>query len=95
MKIYLILSMFMMVSGLFVFISKRKHMLSMLLSLEFLVLCLYFNMFLYLNMMNLEYFFLMIFITMSVCEGVLSLSIMVSMIRNYGNDNILSLNFLW
>nr|QNJ33289.1 NADH dehydrogenase subunit 4L [Hermerius intermedia] len=91
----LYLSITMFLSGLIVFSSKRKHLLLMLLSLEFVVLSLYFNMFLFLSGCDYEYFFSMIYITMSVCEGVLGLSVLVSMIRTHGNDYILSFSSLW
>nr|AXS65336.1 NADH dehydrogenase subunit 4L [Curculionoidea sp. 9 KM-2017]AXS66650.1 NADH dehydrogenase subunit 4L [Coleoptera sp. 32 KM-2017] len=82
-------------AGLVVFSSKRKHMLVMLLSLEFIVLSIYFLLFSHLNSMGYDYFFCMIYLTMSVCEGVLGLSILVMMIRNHGNDYILSFSSLW
>nr|QVM79305.1 NADH dehydrogenase subunit 4L [Teledapalpus zolotichini] len=95
MMMYLFISCFMFFSGLMVFVSKRKHLLMMLLSLEFIMLSLYFNILIYLNLFDYEYFFLMIFLTMSVCEGVLGLSILVSMIRSYGNDYIFTFSILW
>nr|ARH54882.1 NADH dehydrogenase subunit 4L [Brachypterolus vestitus] len=85
----------MFISGLVVFASNRKHLLLMLLSLEFIVLSLYMNMFYYLSSMYNEYFFCMIFLTMSVCESVLGLSVLVSMIRTFGNDYILTFSSLW
>nr|ASL05676.1 NADH dehydrogenase subunit 4L [Trichoferus campestris]QWB85738.1 NADH dehydrogenase subunit 4L [Trichoferus campestris] len=91
----LISSCLMFFSGLIVFSSKRKHLLLMLLSLEFVVLSLYLAIFYYLSFLNYEYFFSMIFLTFSVCEGVLGLSILVSMIRVHGNDYILTFSSLW
>nr|QIV24818.1 NADH dehydrogenase subunit 4L [Teispes insularis] len=91
----LYLSFIMVFSGLIVFSSKRKHLLLMLLSLEFVVLSLYLNLYLYLSGCSYEYFFSMIYITMSVCEGSLGLAILVSMIRSHGNDYILSFSSLW
>nr|QWC54302.1 NADH dehydrogenase subunit 4L [Jebusaea hammerschmidtii] len=88
-------SNFMFFSGLVVFAFKCKHLLLMLLSLEFIVLSLYFNIFMYLSMMGYEYFFSMIFLTMSVCEGALGLALLVLMIRSCGNDYILSFSSLW
>nr|YP_010363599.1 NADH dehydrogenase subunit 4L [Priotyrannus closteroides]UNZ12713.1 NADH dehydrogenase subunit 4L [Priotyrannus closteroides] len=82
-------------SGLVVFSSKRKHLLLMLLSLEFVVLSLYLGIFIYLSGNGNDYFFSMIFITMSVCEGALGLSILVSMIRTCGNDYVLTFSSLW
>nr|AYN50419.1 NADH dehydrogenase subunit 4L [Nanophyes sp. CG271] len=92
---YLMISLFMMFSGFIVFASKRKHLLLMLLSLEMMVVSLYFNMFLLFSMLTFEYFFSMIFLTMSVCEGALSLSLLVLMIRTYGNDYLTSFSLLW
>nr|UJG45127.1 NADH dehydrogenase subunit 4L [Tachinidae sp.] len=80
--------------GVLSFVLNRKHLLSMLLSLEYIVLSLFLMLFIYLNMMNFESFFSMMFLTFSVCEGVLGLSILVSMIRTYGNDYFQSLNIL-
>nr|YP_006576013.1 NADH dehydrogenase subunit 4L [Cucujus clavipes]ACZ58538.1 NADH dehydrogenase subunit 4L [Cucujus clavipes]ARH54256.1 NADH dehydrogenase subunit 4L [Cucujus haematodes] len=91
----LILFMMMFMFGLIVFSSKRKHMLLMLLSLEFVVLSLYLNMYYFVSLMNYEYFFCMIFLTMSVCEGALGLSVLVSIIRSYGNDYVMSFTSLW
>nr|WGO58129.1 NADH dehydrogenase subunit 4L [Centrocolumna evidens] len=72
--------------GIWVFSSNRKHLLVTLLSLEFIVLILYLILYNYLNSFNYELFFSMVFLTFSVCEGALGLSILVSMIRSYGND---------
>nr|AVN68103.1 NADH dehydrogenase subunit 4L [Blattella vaga] len=72
--------------GIWVFSSNRKHLLVTLLSLEFIVLILYIILYIYLNSFNYELFFSMVFLTFSVCEGALGLSILVSMIRSFGND---------
>nr|YP_010127607.1 NADH dehydrogenase subunit 4L [Platycheirus albimanus]QPP19863.1 NADH dehydrogenase subunit 4L [Platycheirus albimanus]UXF58173.1 NADH dehydrogenase subunit 4L [Platycheirus albimanus] len=88
------LPFFLMMMGIFIFISNRKHLLSMLLSLEYIVLSLFYLLFIYLNMLNYENYFSMVFMTFSVCEGVLGLSILVSMIRMYGNDYFQSFNIL-
>nr|QWB85699.1 NADH dehydrogenase subunit 4L [Peithona prionoides] len=95
MMMYMFISIFMFFSGLIVFSLKRKHLLIMLLSLELMILSLYFNIFIYLSLVGNEFFFSLIFLTMSVCEGVLGLSILVCMIRTYGNDYILTFSFLW
>nr|AVN68135.1 NADH dehydrogenase subunit 4L [Protagonista lugubris] len=72
--------------GIWVFSSNRKHLLVTLLSLEFIVLVLFLLLYMYLSGFNYELFFSMTFLTFSVCEGALGLSILVSMIRSYGND---------
>nr|WNH42447.1 NADH dehydrogenase subunit 4L [Neoperla transvaalensis] len=76
----------MFMCGCWVFASKRKHLLLTLLSLEFIVLSLFMFLFIFLNFMYGELFFSMVFLTFSVCEGALGLSILVSMIRTHGND---------
>nr|YP_010546988.1 NADH dehydrogenase subunit 4L [Anabropsis tonkinensis]UYI31643.1 NADH dehydrogenase subunit 4L [Anabropsis tonkinensis]UYI31656.1 NADH dehydrogenase subunit 4L [Anabropsis tonkinensis] len=86
MVIYWFIMFLMFICGLWVFCSNRKHLLATLLSLEFIVLVLFLMLFNYLNMFNYELFFSMIFLTFSVCEGALGLSILVSMIRTHGND---------
>nr|AXS66557.1 NADH dehydrogenase subunit 4L [Latridiidae sp. 1 KM-2017] len=95
MMIYLSISMIMFMMGCLSFCINRKHLLMMLLSLEFIVLSLFFMLFLFLFYIKMEYYFSMIFITMSVCEGALGLSILVAMIRTHGNDYFQSFNILW
>nr|ALO71102.1 NADH deshydrogenase subunit 4L [Pselaphinae sp. 9 EF-2015] len=92
---YLFSSIFMFLMGLISFCLKRKHLLLMLLSLEFIILSLYFSLMIYLSMFNYEFYFSMIFLTMSVCEGALGLSLLVSMIRTHGNDYFQTFNILW
>nr|WKU84186.1 NADH dehydrogenase subunit 4L [Stipomorpha sp.] len=85
---------FLFIMGVMVFVFNSKHLLVMLLSLEFMVLFLYLMLFYYLIFMSYEMYFLMIFLTFSVCEGALGLSILVSMIRMYGNDYFQSFSIL-
>nr|AND96148.1 NADH deshydrogenase subunit 4L [Onthophagus fimetarius] len=92
---YLFFSIFMYFLGLISFTMKRKHLLLMLLSLEFIILGLFFNLFMYISLYSYEYFFTMVFLTMSVCEGALGLSILVSLIRTHGNDYFNTFNILW
>nr|APX39910.1 NADH dehydrogenase subunit 4L [Stylosomus rugithorax] len=87
--------MFMYLSGMLSFALFRKHLLVMLMSLEFLVLALYTGMFLFLGSFGQEFFFSLIFLTLSVCEGALSLAVLVLMIRNQGNDYFMTMNMLW
>nr|AWB98741.1 NADH dehydrogenase subunit 4L [Anopheles albitarsis] len=94
MYLLFILSMIMFIFGCLVFVSNRKHLLSTLLSLEFMVLSLFIFLFFYLNFMNYELYFSMFFLSFCVCEGVLGLSILVSMIRTHGNDYFQSFSIL-
>nr|AXS65175.1 NADH dehydrogenase subunit 4L [Coleoptera sp. 12 KM-2017] len=95
MLIYLFSFIIMVISSLLVYSLKRKHLLIMLLSLELIVVSMYLGLFYSLNQLGYECFFSLIFLTMSVCEGVLGLSILVLMIRVYGNDFISSFSILW
>nr|ARO47902.1 NADH dehydrogenase subunit 4L [Micromus angulatus] len=90
-EIYLIMIFIM---GVLVFSMKRKHLLCTLLSLEFIVLSLFYLIFIYLMSFNFEFSFLMLFLVFSVCEGALGLSILVSMVRTHGNDFFNSFNLL-
>nr|QLY90158.1 NADH dehydrogenase subunit 4L [Micropterna lateralis] len=86
------LSKFIMVSYLisnFMFSLNRKHLLIILLSLELIVLNLFFYTYLYLllNLLNSIYFLVM-FMVLTVCEGVLGVSILVYMVRVHGKDYV-------
>lgn len=86
---------FMFLGGLLVFSLKRKHLLLILLRLEFIILSIYFLMFFYFRFLGGDYFFSMVFLTFRVCEGVLGLSVLVSLIRTHGNDYFQRFNVLW
>nr|QDI93358.1 NADH dehydrogenase subunit 4L [Rubeospineus bicorniger]QDI93371.1 NADH dehydrogenase subunit 4L [Rubeospineus bicorniger] len=82
---------FMFLTGIFVFCSMRKHLLVTLLSLEYLVLCIYmYFVFFIMNYFG-DMYLILIFLTFSVCEGVLGLSVLVGLIRCHGNDHVNSL----
>nr|YP_008993151.1 NADH dehydrogenase subunit 4L [Vestalis melania]AFM83575.1 NADH dehydrogenase subunit 4L [Vestalis melania] len=80
--------------GIFSFVGKRKHLLSTLLSVEFIFLSLFFFMFALLAFSLFDLFFLMYFLGVSVCEGALGLSVLVSMIRSHGSDYFSSFNII-
>nr|YP_010022481.1 NADH dehydrogenase subunit 4L [Cathayia obliquella]QON98854.1 NADH dehydrogenase subunit 4L [Cathayia obliquella] len=90
----LIVLIIMFLMGNMIFVSKRKHLLIVLLSLEFIVLSIFFFFLIYLSMININMYMLMVFLVFSVCEGALGLSILVSMIRTHGNDYFQSFNLL-
>lgn len=77
-----------------VFISNRKHLLIILISLEFIVLVIYIILYNFLILMNYECYFRIIFLTFRVCEGALGLSILVALIRTHGNDYFQTYNIL-
>nr|YP_010287568.1 NADH dehydrogenase subunit 4L [Sinomphisa plagialis]UKT61899.1 NADH dehydrogenase subunit 4L [Sinomphisa plagialis] len=84
----------MFILGNMIFVSKHKHLLIVLLSLEFIVLSIFFFMSFLFNYINYDMYMLMVFLVFSVCEGALGLSILVSMIRTHGNDYFQSFNLL-
>uniref|UniRef100_UPI00315C67EB NADH dehydrogenase subunit 4L n=1 Tax=Euthalia nara TaxID=2988396 RepID=UPI00315C67EB len=88
----IIIIMFMI--GNMIFVSKHKHLLIVLMSLEFMVLSIFFLLLMYLMMINYNLYMLMVFLVFSVCEGALGLSILVSMIRTHGNDYFQSFNLI-
>nr|YP_009045529.1 NADH dehydrogenase subunit 4L [Neptis philyra]AHA03893.1 NADH dehydrogenase subunit 4L [Neptis philyra] len=88
----IIIIMFMF--GNMIFVSKHKHLLIVLMSLEFMVLSIFFLMMMYLMMIDYNMYMLMAFLVFSVCEGALGLSILVSMIRTHGNDYFQSFNLI-
>nr|AXS64975.1 NADH dehydrogenase subunit 4L [Cucujoidea sp. 35 KM-2017] len=95
MKIYYLLSLIMFFCSIISFSLKRKHLLMMLLSLEFVILSLFMILYIYLLNYSSELYFSMIFMVMSVSEGVLGLSLLVLMVRTHGNDYFSSFNLLW
>lgn len=94
MLIYLGVSVFLFIVGGLVFVSSRSHLLSMLLRLEFIVLVLFFFLLGALNFIDYEIYFSIVFLTFSVCEGALGLSVLVSIIRAHGNDYFQSFSIL-
>lgn len=80
--------------GLVYFSLNRKHLLLLLLSLEFLVIRIYFNLVRFLRFYSYEFFFLIIFLTIMVCERALGLSVLVRVIRTHGNDYFNVFRFL-
>nr|YP_010731051.1 NADH dehydrogenase subunit 4L [Maliattha signifera]WEG24724.1 NADH dehydrogenase subunit 4L [Maliattha signifera] len=89
-----IIFILMFIIGNLIFISKHKHLLIVLLSLEFIVLSIFFFFLIYLSFIENDMYMLMLFLVFSVCEGALGLSILVSMIRTHGNDYFQSFNLL-
>nr|QGQ61705.1 NADH dehydrogenase subunit 4L [Pseudolebinthus sp. 1 RN-2019] len=73
-------------SGIWVYCSKRKHLLMVLLSLEYMVIFTFVLLVNWLSMFYCGMYFSMIYLVFSVCEGVLGLGILVCMVRGYGND---------
>nr|UZG66051.1 NADH dehydrogenase subunit 4L [Aquatica ficta] len=86
---------FMYFVGLLVMGLKCSHLVLILLSLEFIVLSLFLGMGDFILGLLYVSYFMMIFLSLSVCEGAMGLSILVSLVRMYGNDYFNSFNILW
>nr|YP_010329859.1 NADH dehydrogenase subunit 4L [Asota plana]UNP54608.1 NADH dehydrogenase subunit 4L [Asota plana] len=84
----------MFIIGNLIFVLKYKHLLIVLLSLEFIVLSVFFFMLIFFSYIEYDMYMLMVFLVFSVCEGALGLSILVSMIRTHGNDYFQGFNML-
>nr|AXS66642.1 NADH dehydrogenase subunit 4L [Curculionoidea sp. 27 KM-2017] len=82
-------------SGLLIYILKYNHFLLMLLSLEFIVLSLYLFLMMGIFHYSYEHFLCMFYLSMSVCEGALGLSLLVLVVRSHGMDSILLIDNLW
>nr|YP_009681597.1 NADH dehydrogenase subunit 4L [Dicyrtomina saundersi]QDO72018.1 NADH dehydrogenase subunit 4L [Dicyrtomina saundersi] len=81
----------MLLSGMYIFSSKRKHLLLTLLSLEFMVLAIFMSIFIMLS--SFHFFFSLLYLVFAACEGALGLSILISMSRSYGGDYFSVFNF--
>lgn len=86
--------LFIFIFGLIVFVLNWKHLLIVLISLEFIVLILYLVLYNFLILINFECYFRIIFLTFRVCEGSLGLAILVTLIRTHGNDYFQTYNIL-
>nr|YP_010478342.1 NADH dehydrogenase subunit 4L [Nesophrosyne sp. 58 GMB-2012]UVI59786.1 NADH dehydrogenase subunit 4L [Nesophrosyne sp. 58 GMB-2012] len=71
----------------------RKHIFLCLLSLEYVVLSLL-MMYSYYFICTSSFYMLIIMMVFFVCEGVLGLSVLVSLIRCHGNDFVMTLS-MW
>lgn len=82
------------VCGIITFCSSRNHLLLTLLSLEFIVLSVFYVIVILIIFYGYELYYSLIFLVFSVCEGALGLSILVKIVRNQGNDYLLSISIL-
>nr|UVV36471.1 NADH dehydrogenase subunit 4L [Tettigometridae sp.] len=77
---------FIFLSGLLSLIFSRKHYLMCLLSLEMILMSIFFIIYFFFFSFVYEYFFLIIFLIIGLCDGVLGLSLIVYVVRSIGND---------
>jgi NADH-ubiquinone oxidoreductase chain 4L len=80
------------ISGIWVFSSKREHLLSVLLRIEYVSLGIYIIFISFLGVGDL--FYSLIYITFTACEGALALSILVIIRRTHGGDYFRTFNIM-
>nr|YP_010990652.1 NADH dehydrogenase subunit 4L [Klapperibrachys cremeri]WOW99083.1 NADH dehydrogenase subunit 4L [Klapperibrachys cremeri] len=82
----MLLSLLIFFSGILSLLMVRKHYLMSLLSLEFLLLSLFFYIFFFFDWFYYDYFFGIIYLVFGVCDGVLGLSLIVYLARKSSKD---------
>nr|YP_009406988.1 NADH dehydrogenase subunit 4L [Typhlatya monae]ASA39524.1 NADH dehydrogenase subunit 4L [Typhlatya monae] len=87
-------SLFMFVCGIVSFVGARKHFLSTLLSLEYIMLSIFWLMSVIMVNLGGDLYFILFFLTLAACEGALGLALLVSMVRTHGSDNFSSFSVL-
>nr|YP_010478329.1 NADH dehydrogenase subunit 4L [Nesophrosyne sp. 21 GMB-2012]UVI59773.1 NADH dehydrogenase subunit 4L [Nesophrosyne sp. 21 GMB-2012] len=88
-----VLFIYMYIMSIFSLLLIRKHIFLCLLSLEYVVLSLL-MMYSYYFIFTSSFYMLIVMMVFFVCEGVLGLSVLVSLIRCHGNDFIMTLS-MW
>nr|AHA52496.1 NADH dehydrogenase subunit 4L [Cardiochiles fuscipennis] len=76
------------------FTSLYKHLLLSLISLEFMIINLSLMIYYIINLMSFNFYLMSLFYTICVCESILGLSILVFMVRKFGNDYAKMLNLM-
>lgn len=94
MNLFFFVYIYIFMVGLWTLCIIQKHLLLCLLRLEFIVLSLFLILYFYLIIFNYELYFRIIYLSFRVCEGVLGLSVLISIIRSHGNDYLSSFNSL-
>nr|YP_009159473.1 NADH dehydrogenase subunit 4L [Paratya australiensis]AKQ09518.1 NADH dehydrogenase subunit 4L [Paratya australiensis] len=93
-SLILMIPVFMLLCGLLSFVGSRKHLLSTLLSLEYIMLSIFWFMSFVIATLGGEGYFLLFFLTLAACEGALGLALLVSVVRTHGSDNFSSFTVL-
>nr|ASA39498.1 NADH dehydrogenase subunit 4L [Typhlatya sp. JR2016] len=91
---FVMFSVLMFICGLVSFVGSRKHLLSTLLSLEYIMLSVFWLMGVTVANLGSDCYFILFFLTLAACEGALGLALLVSVVRTHGNDNFGSFSVL-
>nr|UFY97908.1 NADH dehydrogenase subunit 4L [Hyalopterus pruni] len=94
MNLFILVLLFMLFSGVLFYIFNFNHLLMMLLGLEYLLLILSLLFLINLIMFIKQYVLLLLFFIFCISESVLGLTILILMVRMYGNDYLKSLMIL-
>nr|YP_009756946.1 NADH dehydrogenase subunit 4L [Lepidocyrtus fimetarius]QIM14974.1 NADH dehydrogenase subunit 4L [Lepidocyrtus fimetarius] len=84
---------FNIVVGLYIYCMTFKHLLVVLLSLEFLAVMIFFLFILFLC--EGSYYYSLVYLIMVACEGALGLSVLIVMGRSHGGDYFSSFSLLY
>lgn len=75
-------------------VMSRHHLLSMLLSLEFLMLGGYLVVIFSVGLIGLDTLVLFLYLFVVVCEASLGLGVLISLVKGFGGDTYRALNLL-
>ncbi|MBV8802683.1 MAG: NADH dehydrogenase subunit 4L [Gammaproteobacteria bacterium] len=92
--VYLGAPLIIVLSGCYIFVSKRKHLLALLFRLEYIILGIFMILGIFLIFYMIDFYFRLIFLTFVVCEGRLGLSVLISLVRSHGRDYFNNFNIL-
>lgn len=91
---FLAFRLFFIWAGVLVFRSRHKHFLITLLRLEYIMLNIFIILVLNLGWERSESYMSLIFLVFAVSEGRVGLSLLVTIARNHGSDQIKTLNLV-
>nr|ACA21297.1 NADH dehydrogenase subunit 4L [Shinkaia crosnieri] len=88
------ISIIIIMSGYSGLVAYRKHLLNVLLCLEFIMLGIFFFMIMFISVIGSEMYFVLFFLALVTCEGALGLSLLVLIVCFNGNDYFSSMSSL-
>nr|YP_010564867.1 NADH dehydrogenase subunit 4L [Nymphon brevicaudatum]UZA61322.1 NADH dehydrogenase subunit 4L [Nymphon brevicaudatum] len=72
----------------YAFLSVQSNLLIMVISLELMVLMVYWSMTLIFSMNSMDYFLSLYFLSVTVCDSAVALTLLVGVVRLHGSDKI-------
>jgi NADH-ubiquinone oxidoreductase chain 4L len=89
---FLFLTLSLIFLGVCSFVFNYTHLLNRLLTLELLSVITYLLITVVLTFVGAELFYLLFFLVLIVCEGVLGLSLLISLVHSHGEDYFKAMN---